>query len=77
MSASSPSQQRAGGGAKPALVLATRTVGKPPGRGVTYHITDKAPAKGHEDWKRVVAVIVQVRRLVGGGSCSRRLSHAL
>ena len=35
-------------------------------RKVAYHLMDKPPPKGHPDWKRVVAVIVQVRRGAGG-----------
>jgi hypothetical protein len=30
------------------------------GSGCRYHVTDKVPRPGHPDWKRVVAVIVQV-----------------
>jgi hypothetical protein len=30
-------------------------------RKIAYHLMDKPPPRGHPDWKRVVAVIVQVR----------------
>lgn len=33
---------------------------------IRYQITDKVPKAGHPDWKRVVAVIVQVRDAADG-----------
>ncbi|GAX79100.1 hypothetical protein CEUSTIGMA_g6540.t1 [Chlamydomonas eustigma] len=52
-------QQKAGGSGKAPMVLVKRTVEKPAGKSAMYQIIDKAPEKGHDDWKRVVGVIVQ------------------
>mmetsp|Transcript_5007 Transcript_5007/g.10824 ORF Transcript_5007/g.10824 Transcript_5007/m.10824 type:complete len:494 (-) Transcript_5007:500-1981(-) len=52
--------QRRSGGVKPSLLLINRTALKPAGtRPVPYHVVDKPPAKGSDDWKRVVAVVAQ------------------
>jgi RNA pol II accessory factor, Cdc73 family, C-terminal len=53
-----PTEQCKADGAKK-LQFATfnRSIGR--AKPVPYHITDKAPAAGHPDWKRVVAVFVQ------------------
>lgn len=47
-----------GGGQKQSQVVFQRALQRQ--KPVAYQITDKAPAKGSSDWKRVVAVIVHV-----------------
>jgi hypothetical protein len=55
---SEEARKAAGAAAKPPSLQFKRSAGRE--RPVTYELTDKVPAKGSADWKRVVAVIVMV-----------------
>eukprot|EP00798_Chlamydomonas_sp_ICE-L_P005013 gene5013-34798_t len=50
---------QARGVVKHPLLVINRTALKPNSKPVPYHVMDKAPPKGSDDWKRVVAVIAQ------------------